>query len=144
MTYRPDSKDRKIMYVLARLGVEISEPTLQKLIYRIQQAGAKFEFKFLISESSGSVFSYELSERLNRLAEHGYIKRFYVMGRSYEELYIPVYEIAEKGISLLNRLGIAQRDKRVIDGIVDKFRSLIEKRLGRKIESKIGELKVSK
>lgn len=139
MTYRPDAKDRKIIYVLARLGVEISEPTLQKLIYKLQQAGVKFEFNFFISESSKQVYSHELTERLERLADLGYIKRFYTVGKYFEELYVPVYEVADKGISLLNRLGIAQKDKKIIDDIVDKFRILIEKRLHKKIKIKVSE-----
>lgn len=130
MTYRPDSKDRKIIYLLAKLtelGLEIEEENLHKLIYRAQKKGVRTEFEFEVMNSEGLVFSYELAERLERLANLGYLKRYMIVKRVYDALYSYLYKVSEKGIALIKRAGVAQRDKKIIDDMIDKIRKRIER-----------------
>jgi len=130
MTYRPDSKDRKVIYLLARLselGLEVKEEILHKLVYRAQRRGARMGFEFEVLNSEGLIFSYELAERLERLAKLGYVKRFLIVERAYDELYSYLYKISEKGEALVKRAGVAQRDKKIIDDIIDKVKERIER-----------------
>jgi len=133
MTYRPDSKDRKVIYLLAKLaelGLDVREDALHRLVYRIQRKGAKIGFEFEVASSDGSVFSHELAERLERLSEAGYVKRFMVTGRSYEELYSYVYRVSEKGAALVRKAGVAQRDRRVIEEVVKRIGDRLSKLRG--------------
>jgi len=130
MTYRPDSKDRKVIYLLARLtelGLEIKEDVLHRLVYRIQRKGARIGFEFEILNSEGYVFSYELAERLERLANLGYIKRYMIVERAYDGLYSYLYKVSEKGEALIKRTGVAQRDRKIIDEVVNKIKEKLKK-----------------
>jgi len=130
MTYRPDSKDRKIIYLLVKLtklGLEVEEENIHKLIYRAQKRGVRMGLEFEVMNSEGLVFSYELAERLERLANLGYIKRYMIVERVYDELYSYLYKVSEKGIALIKRAGVAQRDKKILDDIVERIKERIEK-----------------
>ena len=118
------------MYLLSRLtelGLDVREDILHKLVYRMREKGVKIELYFMKVDSEGLIFSHELSRRLERLAKLGYIKRFLIVSHSYEELYKPVYKISDKGLSILKRIGISQRDKKIIDEIVREIKTKLER-----------------
>ncbi len=128
MTYRPDSKDRKILYLLGKLGVELKEPTIHRIVYSLQKKGARFDFEFTVKkEEKKTVFSGELSERLIRLANNGYLKQFIIVDPAYQSLYIYVYKISEKGAGVIGKPRVSAKDIKIIDEAVKRIHGFIKK-----------------
>jgi len=125
LSKRIETLDRKIGYILARLGVPVKKPFFVKMVKRLLDKGLNVDVK--IYNVEGRLVSPTIENIMERLAEKGYVKILYTLDkRGYANLYVEVYSPTEKIKKFLENPKFSKKDKKIIDDYVDEFLSRVK------------------
>ena len=127
MSRKLETIDRKVAYVLGKLGIPVKRRHLLKILYELEKQGANLGLK--IEKTGSSYFSPTVDEILNKLVERGYIKLLYTIDkRFYGGMYTEVYSPTEKIERILRNPKFSKKDKMLIDKYIEELLTSISKK----------------
>ncbi len=131
MAPRISARDRRVLYLLRELrraGIaSVRETGIHKAIYHLQRMGLKTNFSFYEEKK----YSYELHERIEEMARRGYLKKLYLVDASPRGVYIPLIKITERGLELVDRMGIPKKERQLVDEFVSSVVKIVRTRKGK-------------
>ncbi len=120
MSKRLDATDKKILFLLYTYGKALSRRRIHSLAYEIQNRGVKLGFNF----HGSPPISKKLDEKLEKLAERGYLSKLYVAGPLFLNLYKVYYKVTEKGINVAKKGDIGRQDMERIKEIINNIKGV--------------------
>jgi len=115
-----DQADKRLLYLLYSYGKAVSRRRLHELVFRLQKDyGVDLGLEF----SGQPLFSKELDEKLQSLADRGLLKVVYSVGGSYLNLYKPYYKLTERGARVIEKTEFSKTDKELIEKMVNEVRA---------------------
>ncbi|RLE79650.1 MAG: hypothetical protein DRJ51_07340 [Thermoprotei archaeon] len=121
MSKRLETLDRKVIYILARVGIPVKKKIFLKILKKLREKGVNLGIE--IYELNNELVSPTLDEIVDKLVERGYLRVLYTLDKSdYGGLYTEVYSPTDKAKKMLEKPKFGKKDKKTIDQVIERLR----------------------